>query len=139
MYKNKQCTFQIYQSKRKELERWIIKEKDEIKKAKTGLLETWRKTIKMMEDAQSNAMQIKNFFLKHGITYNSDNNSMSSLECPQEHLTEESKDNEEEKNLNNLHDEVIGEALTLARSAKAFGKWRLKLVRGDSDKQQGAL
>jgi len=79
MYKNKQYSPRTYQSKRKELEKWVTKEKEEIKKTKTNLLDSWKKTAEMIEEAHTNSLQIKKFFIQHAMSYNSDTNSTVSL------------------------------------------------------------
>ncbi len=79
MYKCNQYSPRTYQSKRKELEKWVSREKDDIKKTKTRMLDSWKKTAEMIEEAHTNALQIKKFFFKHAMSYNSDTNSTVSL------------------------------------------------------------
>eukprot|EP01022_Parablepharisma_sp_SALTPOND_P025576 TRINITY_DN59_c0_g3_i1.p1 TRINITY_DN59_c0_g3~~TRINITY_DN59_c0_g3_i1.p1 ORF type:complete len:1605 (+),score=215.77 TRINITY_DN59_c0_g3_i1:8435-13249(+) len=93
MYKNKQYSPRTYQSKRKELEKWVTKEREEIRKTKSGILDSWRKTAEMIEEAHTNALHIKKFFLQHALSYNSDTNSTISLaiDTHQEHDLEDLK------------------------------------------------
>ncbi len=78
LYKEKQISPHSYQSKRKELERWVFKEREEIKRTKSHLADNWKKTAQMIEDAQANAQRIRQFFLQHAASYISDNNSTPS-------------------------------------------------------------
>ncbi len=75
MYKAKRLSPKTYQSKRKELEHWVTKEKEDIKKTKKSLAETWKKVAQMIEDTNRNALQIRRILATHTLSYNSDTNS----------------------------------------------------------------
>jgi len=79
MFKAKKLSPKTYQSKRKELEKWVTAEKEEIKKSKKSLIETWKKTANMIEEAHQNSLQIKKILAVHTMSYNSDTNSNLSL------------------------------------------------------------
>lgn len=79
MFKAKKITPKEYQRKRKEIEKWVNKEKEDIKRTKTSLLESWRRTEEMIEDANTNAAQLRKLFAAHTLSYNSDTNSSLSL------------------------------------------------------------
>ena len=79
MFKAKRLSPKTYQSRRKELEHWVTKEKEEIKKTKRGLAETWKKVAQMIEDTNRNALQVRRILATHTLSYNSDTNSNMSL------------------------------------------------------------
>ena len=74
MYHAKKYSFKTYQRKRKELEKWITKKKEEMKKTKKSLLETWKKTAVMIEEVNKNKLELKKTLMKHTISYSSDDN-----------------------------------------------------------------
>lgn len=49
MYKQKQLTPRTYEQRRKELETWVTKEKEEVKKTKKVFKEQWMKTKQIIE------------------------------------------------------------------------------------------
>lgn len=79
MYKAKKFSPRTYQRKRKQLEKWITKEKEEIQKSKRGLVETWKQTAQIIEDVHKNAVQIKQTLGSHTLSHNSLSNSTFSL------------------------------------------------------------
>eukprot|EP01022_Parablepharisma_sp_SALTPOND_P022319 TRINITY_DN4500_c0_g1_i1.p1 TRINITY_DN4500_c0_g1~~TRINITY_DN4500_c0_g1_i1.p1 ORF type:complete len:1311 (-),score=211.19 TRINITY_DN4500_c0_g1_i1:1930-5862(-) len=79
MYKAKKLSPKTYQSKRKELEKWVTKEQEEIKKSKTSLVDTWKRTAVMIEEAQQNAVQLRKLLAAHTMSYNSDSISNFSV------------------------------------------------------------
>ncbi len=79
MYRAKCLTPKAYQSRRKALERWVTREKAEIKRAKKSLEETWTKTAQMIEDANRSAIQIRRVISGHTLSYFSDSGSTLSL------------------------------------------------------------
>ena len=79
MYKAKKITPKTYYRKRKELEKWVTKEREEIKKEKNNLIESWKRTENMIEEASHNAFQLKKLLLSHAASYNNDLNSNMTL------------------------------------------------------------
>jgi len=79
MYKANKFSSRTYQRKREELEKWVSKEKEEIKKTKTNLIETWKRTATIIEEAHNNAMQLKSLLMTHTLSYNSESRSNLSM------------------------------------------------------------
>lgn len=121
IYKAKKLSPKTYNSKRRELEKWVTKEKEEIKKCKKTLKDTWNRTAQMIEEAEKNAMQIKRLIASHTLSYNSDTNSALSYVCDlsrpatERDEIEEFKANEpqrelkHDKSLDNLSDLLYSE------------------------------
>lgn len=97
LYKSKQLTSLTYQRKRKELEMWVTAQKEEIKQAKIQMLDSWKKTASMIEEAHANSLRIKTFFFKHGLSYNSDTNSTFSQGLDASHPATFDQDLEDSK------------------------------------------
>jgi len=74
MYKSKQYSFKTYQRKCRELEKWVIQERKEIKKTKTTLLEAWRKTAIMIDEVNQNTMQLRKRLKRNALSHNSNSN-----------------------------------------------------------------
>lgn len=54
MVKNNQMSPRTYDIKRKELESWVTKEHEEVKKTRRVFEEQWKKTALMIEQSQKN-------------------------------------------------------------------------------------
>ena len=54
MFKTKQVSPRTYEQKRKDLEIWVTKEKDEVKKTRKVFEEQWTKTALIIEQTQKN-------------------------------------------------------------------------------------
>eukprot|EP00826_Nyctotherus_ovalis_P031647 TRINITY_DN2533_c0_g1_i8.p1 TRINITY_DN2533_c0_g1~~TRINITY_DN2533_c0_g1_i8.p1 ORF type:complete len:791 (+),score=226.07 TRINITY_DN2533_c0_g1_i8:515-2887(+) len=72
MYQAKKYSLKTYQRKRKELEKWITKEKAQIKKTKTSLLETWKKTAMMVEEVDKSKVQLSRILMRHTMSYSNE-------------------------------------------------------------------
>ena len=113
MYKAKKFSPRTYQSKKKELEKWITKEKAVIKKSKRTIMDTWKKTAQMIEDAHKNTLQIKHLLVAHTPSYNSGTNSSISIVLDsnrpetERNLPEEIKLNEEDSHKKLAHDNSL--------------------------------
>ncbi len=75
LYRKRLLTPGAYQSRRTELERWVVKEREEVKRTRSQMTDNWKRTTQMVEEAHINAMRIKKLFLQHAISYMSDSNS----------------------------------------------------------------
>jgi len=64
-----------YYSKRKELEKWVNKEKTEIAQAKAVIIDSWEKTKQLIETSQRNTEQIKTLLFRNKRPYLSYTNS----------------------------------------------------------------
>ena len=109
MYKNKKYSSQTYQRKRKELEKWINKEQDEIRNSKAGLMNTFQRTANMIEEAHCNALRIKKFFMQHALSYNSDSaiSISADIQPGLEKLNaEKNLDKEDVKEIYNVQDKL---------------------------------
>jgi len=103
MFKAKQFSPRTYQRKRKELEKWVTSEREEIKKSKKSVNETWQKTAEMIEEAQKNSLQLKRILASHALSYNSETNSMFSL------LMDSSRSQDNSQIQDNNSSEIINE------------------------------
>lgn len=54
MFKTQQMSPRTYDLRRKELETWVVKEKEEVKKTKKAFEEQWQKTALIIEQTQKN-------------------------------------------------------------------------------------
>ena len=89
MYKSNKYSLITYQSKKKELEKWVSKEQEAILKTKKGLIDNLENTVRLIDEANSNAQRIKNFFMKHSIGYDNDNVASLSANLCQDHCLEQ--------------------------------------------------
>jgi hypothetical protein len=64
MLKEKQVSPRTYMSRKKELEQWVTKEKEEIIETKKVFEEQWKKTANIIEETQRNAELMKKVFLE---------------------------------------------------------------------------
>eukprot|EP01022_Parablepharisma_sp_SALTPOND_P008255 TRINITY_DN135481_c1_g1_i1.p1 TRINITY_DN135481_c1_g1~~TRINITY_DN135481_c1_g1_i1.p1 ORF type:complete len:1305 (-),score=205.58 TRINITY_DN135481_c1_g1_i1:1848-5762(-) len=94
MLKSKQFSPRTYQRKRRELEKWVNTEKEEIKKSKKSIDETWQRTAQMIEDAQKDSMNLKRIIATHTLSYNSETNSIISLILDSSRSVEGGADND---------------------------------------------
>ena len=78
MFKSKEFSPRTYQRKRRDLEKWVTKEKEEIKQSKKHITETWVQTAKIISEAQKDSLKYKQILLKHPTLYNSESNSIIS-------------------------------------------------------------
>ena len=60
MIKSQKYSPRMLQQRKIDLEIWVSKEKEEIKKTKTNLLEKWNQTKEVLEQTEENARMIKN-------------------------------------------------------------------------------
>jgi len=67
MLKSNHYSPRTYYSKRKELERWVNKEKEEIQKTRIGIIDDIKTTIRMIEDAHQGAINIKKLLINKGV------------------------------------------------------------------------
>jgi len=79
MFKSKEFSPRTYQRKRRDLEKWVSKEKEEIKQSKKNITETWQRTMQIIEDAQKISINFKRTFAKHALMCNSASNSIASI------------------------------------------------------------
>jgi len=75
MYKAKKMSPKTYHSKRKELEKWVTQEHEEIAKTKMTLMDAWKKTVAMIEKAQQNSINLKKLFISYTGSHLSDTSS----------------------------------------------------------------
>ena len=68
-----------YFRKRMELEKWISKEKEEIKKSKQQFVENWKKTAQLINEAHNNNLLTKKLVLNHKVSFMSETMSARSL------------------------------------------------------------
>ncbi len=66
MLKSKQFSPRTYDIKRKELETWVNKERDEVKKTKKVLEEQWKRTTSIIEQTQKDAEVMKKILMDSG-------------------------------------------------------------------------
>jgi hypothetical protein len=59
LYKYKKYSSRTYQRKKVELEKWVSKEKIEIKKSKKQFMENWKQTADMIEEIHQNAVRVR--------------------------------------------------------------------------------
>ena len=59
MFESRQMSPKAYLSKRTEIEKWVNKEKEDIKRSKRQIEEQYTRTQQMIEDANKNAQRIK--------------------------------------------------------------------------------
>jgi len=59
LYKYKKYSPRTYQRKKVELEKWVTREKVEIKKSKRLFMENWKQTADMIEETHQNAVRVK--------------------------------------------------------------------------------
>lgn len=77
MYKSKQYSFKTYQRKRRELEKWVTQEKEEIKRTKSTLLEAWKKTAMMVDEVNQNTAQLKRVLARNAMSCGGSNSNVS--------------------------------------------------------------
>ncbi len=77
MYKARKYSPRTYYRKKQELEKWITKERVEIKKSRRQFIENWKRTANMIEETHQNALRVKRMVFEG--TLNSDTNSTISV------------------------------------------------------------
>lgn len=134
LFKKKKISQASYQSKRKELEKWVTAEKAEILRTKSQVMDNWKKTMEMIEDAEKGAIQIKKILMQHAVSFtNSINSSTNSI--GQSQLKNNNQTYEENavslENVNNEQTKKLTNNLLLAkyRNSDEFAEMNRK----DSD------
>eukprot|EP00826_Nyctotherus_ovalis_P027075 TRINITY_DN2110_c0_g4_i1.p1 TRINITY_DN2110_c0_g4~~TRINITY_DN2110_c0_g4_i1.p1 ORF type:complete len:930 (-),score=285.35 TRINITY_DN2110_c0_g4_i1:226-3015(-) len=133
MLKSKEFSPRTYQRKRRDLEKWVNKEREEIKETKRSVSETWKHTAHIIEEAQRDSMNLKKLLETHALSYNSESNSIFSILLDSSRSLESSDKRtlvdfnnpalwKRERSLDSLSDVVQDEELLLMTS----GKERLK-------------
>lgn len=113
MYKAKQFSPRTYQRKKRELEKWVTTEREEIRKSKRSVQETWQKTAQMIEDVQQNSLQLRRVLAVQALSYSSTNSvpslildSSQSATDKEDDRTSTKKPLKRDRSLDNLSDLV---------------------------------
>eukprot|EP01022_Parablepharisma_sp_SALTPOND_P017033 TRINITY_DN2635_c0_g1_i1.p1 TRINITY_DN2635_c0_g1~~TRINITY_DN2635_c0_g1_i1.p1 ORF type:complete len:1097 (-),score=181.81 TRINITY_DN2635_c0_g1_i1:3258-6548(-) len=79
LFKSKKFSPKTYHRKKAELEKWITKEKVEIKKSKRQFIENWKRTADMIEETHKNAVRVKQMVFEGTLNGLNDTHSTVSL------------------------------------------------------------
>jgi len=133
MFKFKEFSPRTYQRKRRDLEKWVTKEQEEIKETKRTVNETWKRTAQIIQDAQTDSMNLRRVLETHPVSYNSEANSIFSIMLDSSRSLESINDRldkhtlidfnnpilwKRERSVDNLSDVVHDEELLLLASSK---------------------
>jgi len=133
MFKSKEFSPRTYQRKCRDLEKWVTKEQEEIKETKRTVNETWKRTAQIIQDAQTDSMNLRRVLETHPLSYNSEANSIFSVMLDSSRSLESINDKldkhtlidfnhrilwKRERSVDNLSDVVQDEELLLLTSSK---------------------